>query len=39
LGDSDEDAETHLLAMLEESVNALFPEIFDKIHIWYGYMK
>ena len=39
LNESDEAAEKHFLGILEESVNALFAVISDRIHVWAGYFR
>jgi phosphatidylinositol 3-kinase len=36
---SDEEAETHILALIDQSVSALFPQMMEKIHKWALYWK
>jgi len=36
---TDEEAEYYMLSLINESVNALFPPLMDKIHKWALYWK
>ena len=33
------EAEKEFVNIIKESVNAFFPKVMEKIHIWAGYMK
>jgi hypothetical protein len=33
------EAEKQFLSIIDESVNAFFVKIYEKIHVWAGYMK